>query len=199
MGMGTAAAGGGGGAIRRRRPKPNLPLSPPTPYLVPMLSLGKTSYWRNVHPAGAIGDFIQVWRQAGNRRWPFVAAALTTTLCVFGVIVQESWKGPPPKPQITYINSWTLDRSDAEIEREIVANQKLQDRLAAEQAVREAKVREIYRTLGKVSGMDTEAIEQQAAIDAARDKAAHEQAIGLSPGTAPAAKPAASTETPPAH
>lgn len=148
-----------------------------------MLSLGKSAYWRNVQPAGAIGDFVSVWRTAGKRRWPFVAAALATTLGVFNVIVQESWKGPPPKPQITYINSWTADRSDAEIKREIEANQKLQDRLAAEQAAREAKVKEIYRTLGKVSGMDTDAIEKQAAADAAREKAAHERAIGL-----PAAK-----------
>jgi hypothetical protein len=150
-----------------------------------MLSLGKSSYWRNVHPTGAVADFVAVWRQAGQRRWPFVAAALATTLLVFNVIVQESWKGPPAKPKVTYINSWTGDRSDAEIEREIVANQKLQDHLAAEQAVREAKVREIYRTLGQVSGMDTDAIEKQAAADAAREKAAHDRAIGLAHPAAP--------------
>ena len=147
-----------------------------------MLSLGKSAYWRNVHPAGAIGDFVGVWRAAGKRRWPFVAAALATTLGVFNVIVQESWKGPLARPQVTYINSWTADRSDAEIKREIIANQKLQDRLAAEQAAREAKVKEIYRTLGKVSGMDTDAIERQAAADAAREKAAHERAIGIPAG-----------------
>lgn len=159
-----------------------------------MLTTGKSAYWKNVQPTGAIADFITVWRQAGKRRWPFVAAALTTTLLVFNVIVEENWKGPPPKPKVTYINSWTADRSDAEIEREIVANQKLQDRLAAEQAVREAKVKEIYRTLGKVSGMDTEAIEKQAAIDAAREKAAHDRAIGLKPAAA-----APTPEKPAAH
>jgi len=155
-----------------------------------MLSLGKSAYWRNVHPTGAIADFVAVWRQTGKRRWPFVAAALTATLLVFNTIIQESWKGPPARPKITYINSWTADRSDAEIEREIIANQKLQDRLAVEQAAREAKVKEIYRTLGKVSGMDTDAIERQAAQDAAREKAAHERAIGLKPAGAPAAAPA---------
>ena len=158
-----------------------------------MLTLGKSAYWQNVQPTGAIADFVQVWRQAGKRRWPFVAAALATTLSVFSVITQENWKGPPAKPKVTYINSWTGDRSDAEIEREIIANQKLQDRLAAEQAVREAKVKEIYRTLGQVSGMDTAAIEKQAAIDAAREKAAHDRAIGLKPAEPPPAaeKPAA--------
>jgi hypothetical protein len=149
-----------------------------------MLSLGKSAYWRNVQPTGAVADFVSVWRRTGKRRWPFVAAALAATLGVFNVIVQESWKGPPPKPKITYINSWTADRSDAEIQREIEANQKLQDRLAAEQAARDAKVKEIYRTLGKVSGMDTDAIEKQAAADAAREKAAHARAIGIPPAKA---------------
>lgn len=154
-----------------------------------MLSLGKSSFWRNASPTGAIADFREVWRQAGARRWPFVAAAMATTLGVFYVIVQESWQGPPPKPKITWINSWTADRSDAEIEREIIANQKLQDRLRAEQAAREEKVKAIYRTLGKVSGLDTAKIERDAAAQAAREKAAHDRAIGL--------KPAA--ETPPAR
>ncbi|MFC3173756.1 hypothetical protein ACFOD9_05770 [Novosphingobium bradum] len=160
-----------------------------------MLTLGKSAYWRNIQPTGAIADFVAVWRQAGKRRWPFVAAALATTLLVFNVIVQESWKGPPRRPSVTYINSWTGPRSDAEIKREIIANQQLQDRLAAEQAQREAKVRDIYRTLGKVSGMDTEAIERQAAAQAAQDKAAHDRAIGLK---APAATAAATAPEKPA-
>lgn len=156
-----------------------------------MLSLGKSSFWRHASPTGAIADFRAVWRQAGGRRWPFVAAALASTLGVFYMIVQESWQGPPPRPKVTWINSWTADRSDAEIEREIIANQQLQDRLRGEQAAREEKVKAIYRTLGKVSGLDTAAIERQAAEEAAREKAARDRQIGLS--GSPAAKPAAET------
>lgn len=144
-----------------------------------MLSTGKSSFWRNANPAGALADFREVWRQAGARRWPFVAAAMASTLGVFYMIVQESWQGPPPKLQITWVNSWSSDRSDAEIEREIIANQKRQDELAKEQAERDEKVKEIYRTLGKVSGMDTAAIERQAAEQAAKEKAARDKAIGL--------------------
>jgi len=146
-----------------------------------MVSIGKPSYWKSVRPAGALADFREVWRQAGVRRWPFVAAALSATLGVFYVIAQESWKAPPPRPTVTYINSWSADRSDAEIKREIVANQKLQDRLAAEQAAREEKVKDIYRTLGKVSGMDVDAIEAKAKADAAAEKAARDRAIGIAP------------------
>ncbi len=147
-----------------------------------MLSLGKASYWRNVNPTGAVGDFIDVWRRAGGRRWPFVAAALATTISVFYVIVQESWKGPPPKPEVIFINSWSADRNDAEIARTNAENQKLQDRLAAEQAEREQRVKDMYRTIGRASGMDVDAIEKKAAAEAAREKAAREKAIGLNPG-----------------
>lgn len=144
-----------------------------------MLTVGKASFWRNANPAGAVGDFLQVWRQAGARRWPYVAAAFAMTSGVFFTIAGESWKGPPAKPQITYINSWTADRTDAEIKKSNLENQRLQDELAREQAKRDAKVKDIYRTLGKVSGMDVDAIEKKAREDEAREKAAHEQAIGL--------------------
>ncbi len=151
-----------------------------------MLSIGKPSFWRNVQPAGAAADFREVWRQAGVRRWPFVAAAMCATLGVFYVIAQESWKAPPARPKVVFVNSWTADRSDAEIAAEIAANQKLQDRLAAEQAVREAKVKEIYRTLGRVSGMDVAAIEARAKADAAAEKAARDKAIGVVRASPPA-------------
>ena len=150
-----------------------------------MLSLGKSSFWRNASPTGAIADFRAVWRQAGGRRWPFVAAAMAMTLGVFYVIVQESWRGPLPKPKVVWINSWTADRSDAEIAREIRANQIRQDKLRAEQAARDEKVKAIYRTLGKVSGLDTAKIEREAAEQAAREKAAHDKAIGLKPAAEP--------------
>ena len=167
-----------------------------------MLRPGKSSYWHNVQPAGAIADFAAVWRATGARRWPFVALAFTATLCVFSLIAREGWRGPPPKPKIIYINSWTADRSDAEIETTNIANQKLQDRLAALQAKRDEKVKEIYRALGRASGMNVDAIERQARADAAAEKAAEARAIGLKASAAAAAAadapaaPAAAPEKP---
>ena len=151
-----------------------------------MLTVGKASFWRNANPAGALGDFVQVWRQAGARRWPYAAAALAMTSGVFYTIAGESWKGPPAKPDVVYINSWTADRTDAEIKRSNLENQELQDALAREQAKRDEKVKDIYRTLGKVSGMDVDSIERKAREDDAREKAAHERAIGIKPSESPA-------------
>lgn len=158
-----------------------------------MLSLGKRSFWNNVHPVGAVADFRQVWHDAGRNRWLFMIMAAATTIGVFSIMADESWKGPPARPHVTYINSWTDDRPDSVIKREIEENQKLQDKLRAEQAKRDEKVKDIYRTIGKASGMDVAAIEAQARKDDAAEKIAHEKAIGLKEGmpaeSAPVAKP----------
>jgi hypothetical protein len=144
-----------------------------------MLPTGKPTYWRHVQPVGALADFRAVWRATGARRWPFVALAFTATLSVFSMIMQESWRGPPPKPKIVYINSWTANRTDAEIAASNLANQKVQERLAQLQSKRDEKVKEIYRTLGRASGMDVDAIERKARADDAAEKAAEARAIGL--------------------
>jgi hypothetical protein len=65
-----------------------------------------------------------------------------------------------------------------------IANQKRKDRLAAEQAQREEDVREIYKTIGRVSGMDVDAIEAKAKADReaeARASAAAQAAIPKAP------------------
>lgn len=165
-----------------------------------MLTLGKASYWRNVNPTGAIADFGEVWRQAGRRRWAIILLSGMTTFGIFSVIAQEAWKGPPAKPQVTFINSWPADRSDAEIIKTNTANQKLQDRLAAEQAARNETVKNLYRTIGRASGMDVDAIERKAKADEAAEQAAEQKAIRAVPvaTAAPtAAEPAAAKEAAP--
>ena len=127
--------------------------------------------WRDVSPGGAIGDLITVFRQAGPNRWRIAALAALPPLGIFGVFANEEGRGNPPPPKVTYITSWRADRSEAEIIASNLANQKLQERLAAEQAKREEEVRGIYKTIGRASGMDVDAIERQAAAERAADQA----------------------------
>lgn len=114
--------------------------------------------YRNASPAGALGDFATVFKGAGKNRWPIAALAALTTLGVFSLIAGESWRKPPAKPQITWITTFAPGRSEAEIVASNVANQKRNDALAAEQAKREADVRNIYKTIGRASGMDVDRI-----------------------------------------
>ncbi len=135
----------------------------------------RSGMWREVSPGGAIADFITVFRQAGRNRWRFAALATLPPLGILAVFVNEEMHGNPAPPKIDYIVTFDPSRSEAEIVASNNANQKRKERLAAEQAKREAEVRQVYKTLGRLSGMDVDAIEKQAAADRAaqaqRDKA----------------------------
>jgi hypothetical protein len=136
------------------------------------------SIWKNVDPVGAIADFRTVFQQAGKNRWRIAVLAAAATGAMFSVMFQEEHRIQPRPPQVTYITSWHADRTDAEIIASNIANQRYQDQLRAEQAKRDAEVREVYKTLGRMSGMDVDAIEAQAQAEKAAEEAAKSRAAG---------------------
>lgn len=95
-----------------------------------------------------------------------VAAAITGTILY--QFSKERWLVPPAPPEVTYITTFEPGRSDEEIAASNRANQVEQDRLQAEQRRREEEAKEAYRTLGRASGLDVEAMEREIA----REKAA---------------------------
>lgn len=131
----------------------------------------RSGMWRDVRPAGALGDFLTVFRQAGPNRWRIAFLAALPTIGIFTVFVNEEMRGLPPPPKVTYITSWPADRSVEEIRVSNIENQELQDWLSAEQARREAEVRDIYKTIGRYSGMDVDAIAKQADAERAAEAA----------------------------
>ena len=142
-----------------------------------MALLRPSNLFRNaVSPRGMVEDFVEVFRQAGNNRWRIGFLALACTIAVFSVMAQEGGRGLPRPPEVTYITVWDPHRTEAEIVASNIANQRRKERLAAEQAKREEEVRNIYKTIGRASGMDVDAIEMKAkaeqAAEAAKEKAA---------------------------
>lgn len=131
----------------------------------------RSGMWRDVSPTGAISDFITVFRQAGANRWRFAGLALLPPLGIFWTFANEEVRGNPPGPVVTYITSFRPGRSDAEIIASNIVNQQRKERLAAEQAKREEEVREIYKTIGRLSGMDVDAIERKAQAERAAEQA----------------------------
>jgi hypothetical protein len=137
------------------------------------MSLFKRSeYWQHVRPVGMIADFREVWKQAGGNRWRIAALAAACTFGVFYLMSQQGGQAPHRSPEVTYITSWRADRGIAEIRESNLRNQQIKDQLAAEQAVRDEKVKGIYRSLGKMSGMDTARIEAEAAAERAAEEKA---------------------------
>lgn len=141
------------------------------------MSLFKRSgYWKDVSPTGMIADFREVWRQAGQNRWRIAAVAAACTFGVFYLMFTQEGKAPHLPPKVTYITTLPAHRTDEQILAENIANQKRKEAWAADQARRDKEVREIYKTIGRMSGMDVDKIAREAdAEDAARAKAEAER------------------------
>ena len=130
------------------------------------------SFLTNIRPGGAIADFRSVYRDAGPNRWRYVLLAALCTVGTFGImVVTQNWKGERRLPEVTYINSWPADRTEAETKAFILANQKKKEADAAREAAFAKDAQDMYMTLGRASGMDVDAIKKQADADKAAEAA----------------------------
>ncbi len=152
------------------------------------------AFWRNISPTGAIGDFITVFKQAGTNRWRFAMLSAAMTIGVFSIMSGESWKKQRQLPEVTYINSWPMDRTEEETRAFIEANQKRKEAREELQRQYDEEGRKLWKTLGRASGMDVEGIEAKAKADEAAAKARLEAVAAkhLTPETEPAPSPAPS-------
>lgn len=141
------------------------------------MSLFKRSeYWKDVTPTGMIADFVQVWKQAGQHRWRIAAVSAACTFGVFYVISTQEASAPHPPPKVTYISVLKAHRTDAEISAENAKNQAAKEGWARELARRDKDVRDLYKAIGRMSGMDVDKMAREAdAEDAAREKAEREK------------------------
>ena len=129
------------------------------------------------NPVGGIQDFWSEFTRPNPYRWPILIASM---LCTFGLlfwVTKERVIGPPARPEVTFISTFAEGRTDEEIVASNVANQQLQDQIREEQAVREEEVREMYRTLGRASGLDVDAMEAEIEADRARQEARRERLL----------------------
>ena len=124
-----------------------------------------TKYWRQASVRGAVADFRTVFEQSQPHRWKITIASALATTAIFATMWQEEVRGPPPRPKITYITTFRPDRTDAEIVASNIENQKQNDAIAAAEAARAERIRQMYKTLGRLSGMDVDAIDQRANAD----------------------------------
>ncbi len=134
--------------------------------------LGTMSLISRFNPAPAAADFWTEFRKPQPYRVPILLASFAATAVLIFAFTQESVKGPPVRPEVTYITSFAPDRTDEEIRAANIANQKRKDEIAELIAQREERKREMYRALGRASGMDVDAIEAEAAADRAAAEAA---------------------------
>ncbi|OBX17775.1 hypothetical protein A9995_14765 [Erythrobacter sp. QSSC1-22B] len=124
-----------------------------------------------LNPVGGAQDFWSEFKRPNPYRWPILGASLLSTFTLMYWVTQEQVIGPPTPPQVSFISTFADGRSEAEIIASNLENQRLKDAWEAELAVREAEVRDMYRALGRASGIDVDAMERQIDEDRAREEA----------------------------
>lgn len=130
-------------------------------------SLSKSRF----NPSSGIADFWNQIRRPQPYRWLFLAMSILPVAGMLYWGMNSTSYGQPERPKIEYITTLDEARTDAQIAAENRANQELKDLRAAEEArIAEAK-RNMYKALGKATGMDVDAIERKAAAERAAEEA----------------------------
>lgn len=138
-------------------------------------------FFRQISPRGAIADLIHEWRAPNPYRWQVLGVSVAATFTLMVLVIPESERAEPRPPRVSWITTFAPDRTDAEIRASNEANQRLQERLRAERAEREEQRKEAFRTLGRATGLDVDALEKQYSDESPTEKPA--------PATRPAENP----------
>lgn len=124
------------------------------------------------NPANGIADFWNEVRRPQPYRWPILFVSILPAAGMIWWGANSTQYGEPERPTIEYITTLDPARTDAEIEAEIRANQEIKDLRAAEEARIAEEKRELYKSLGRATGMDVDAIERKAEAERAAEQAA---------------------------
>ena len=119
------------------------------------------SFWRQISPRGAVGDFVHEWRRPNPYRWRILGVSVAATFALMVIVIPDSERAEPKPPEVTWISTFRPDRTDEEIVASNLANQKRKDELKAEAEARAERKREAARALARASGFDPDELERQ--------------------------------------
>jgi hypothetical protein len=124
-----------------------------------------------LNPGPGIADFWSEFKKPTPYRWPILGVSLMLSLGLLYGVTKEKYYYPPERPTIEYITSFEPGRTDAEIIASNKDNQRKKDELQAQRDEIAERKRELYRSLGRASGMDVDAIEREIAAERAAEEA----------------------------
>ncbi len=132
------------------------------------------SILKRFNPAPGTADLWEYIKQPQEYRWLIVAVSCLPVIVILLWANSESRIAPLDRPNVTYITTLDENRSDEEILASNIENQRVQDERRAQIEAIEERKREMYRALGAASGMNVEAMEEQAAAERGREEAARQ-------------------------
>ena len=142
------------------------------------------------NPAAGAADFWSEFTRPNPYRWPILALSCFLTFCLLFWVTKERVVGPPVEPDVTYISTFAEGRSKEEIIRTNKEAQARKEARIAEQEAIEERKRELYRQLGRATGVDVDKMEREIATEKAKEAAADQRKAEEMLGR-PVAKPAA--------
>lgn len=136
------------------------------------------------NPKPGILDFWTEFRKPNPLRWPILVMSTAPFALIFYWLSGETVYKTPDRPTITYITTFSPDRTDEEIVASNIANQEVRDLREAQEEQLAQRKREMYKALGAAAGMDVNEIERRAdenrAAEEAEEAARREELIGRS-------------------
>jgi hypothetical protein len=121
-------------------------------------------YINRFSPRGAVNalsDLFDYWRQPTPYRWQILGLSVAITFTLMVLFIPESQRPEPRRPDVTYISTFAPGRTDAEIAASNLAHQKRKEELEAQRLAREEERKERARILGRATGIDVDALEEQ--------------------------------------
>ena len=122
-------------------------------------------------PRGGIADFWQEFRKPTPYRWPVLAVSMLMTGSLIWLFTHETVYNEPERPEVTFITTLPPGRTDAEITARNAENQRVQDALARLDEQREEERKALYRSLGRATGLDVDAMEAEIRAEEAAEAA----------------------------
>jgi len=138
------------------------------------------SFLRLISPKRAIQDFAGEWKQPTPHRWQILGVSIAATFAIFMLFIPDDVRGPPARPEVNYISTFDENRSEAEIIATNCANQQLKDELQAKLEQRAELRKEMYKTLGRATFIDVDAMEAEIEAENAAAQGEAEVAEGPS-------------------
>lgn len=153
------------------------------------------SYWRRISPRGALADLWHEWRAPNPYRWQILGVSVAATFTMMVLLIPESQRAKPRRPDVTLISTFDPNRTEAEIIASNIENQKRKEAREALAAERRERSKQAARALARASGFDPDELERQYSDPPAAEPAAATRVPAPAP-TAPAQAPARTTSEP---
>lgn len=135
------------------------------------------------NPVPGAMDLWTYLRQPQPYRLPILLVSFMPLALILWWATEETILVPPAPPEVTYITSFSPDRSDEEIAASNEANQQRKDERRAQIEEIEERKRQMYRDLGRATGVDVDAMEARIEAERAAEEAAEAQAASETGGT----------------